>query len=156
MVGTCSLLVVDRCFCRRDERFLLKSVTRAEARKLLAQLAAYTLHMTRFPSSLLLRFYGLYRVAGTGGRKVCVSSTGRQLHPWLRSRCSVSTVYEEPARQSRTRLNGPTGRLSTWLTCKHSMGLPAVVPAVQTALYKHAVYTAVLSKPVCCLAADRL
>jgi hypothetical protein len=63
--------------CCRDERFLLKSVTRAEARKLLSLLPSYTQHMARYPSSLLLRFYGMHRVACTGGRKVrrCCATT---------------------------------------------------------------------------------
>ncbi|WIA17496.1 hypothetical protein OEZ85_014334 [Tetradesmus obliquus] len=57
-------------FISRDERFLLKSVTRGEARKLLSLLPGYTQHMARYPSSLLSRFYGLHRIACTGGRKV--------------------------------------------------------------------------------------
>jgi 1-phosphatidylinositol-4-phosphate 5-kinase len=61
-----------RCCCCRDERFLLKSVTRDEARKLLLLLPSYTQHMARYPSSLLLRFYGLHRVACIGGRRVSV------------------------------------------------------------------------------------
>lgn len=45
-----------------DERFLVKTVTREEARLLLARMPAYFRHCAAHPGTLLTRFCGVHRV----------------------------------------------------------------------------------------------
>ena len=51
-----------------DERFLVKTVSREEARLLLARIPAYFRHCAAHPRTLLTRFYGVHRVKALGGR----------------------------------------------------------------------------------------
>ncbi|KAK9845966.1 hypothetical protein WJX81_007112 [Elliptochloris bilobata] len=51
-----------------DERFLVKTVSREEARLLLARIPAYFRHCAAHPGTLLTRFYGVHRVKSLGGR----------------------------------------------------------------------------------------
>lgn len=51
-----------------DERFLIKTVSREEARLLLARIPAYYRHCAAHPGTLLTRFYGVHRVKSLGGR----------------------------------------------------------------------------------------
>lgn len=60
-------------FLSADERFLVKTVTKAEGKLLRQLLQGYVDHVIRHPNTLLTRFYGLHRVAAAQGhrRKVC-------------------------------------------------------------------------------------
>jgi len=51
-----------------DERFLVKTVSREEARLLLQRVPAYFRHCAANPGTLLTRFYGVHRVTLLGGR----------------------------------------------------------------------------------------
>ncbi len=51
-----------------DERFLVKTVSREEARLLLARIPAYFRHCAAHPRTLLTRFYGVHRVKSLGSR----------------------------------------------------------------------------------------
>ncbi|GLI62854.1 hypothetical protein VaNZ11_005582, partial [Volvox africanus] len=56
-------------FLSQDERFFLKTMSRAEMSVLLTLLPAYHRHVERHPHTLLCRFLGLHGVTTSGGRK---------------------------------------------------------------------------------------
>lgn len=57
-------------FLSHDERFVCKTMKKEEMRLLRRMLHQYYVHMCQYPDSLLVRFYGLYRVKPHHGRKV--------------------------------------------------------------------------------------
>lgn len=56
-------------FFSADERFIIKTVSKAEARHLLEILPTYCDHMMKNPHSLITRFFGLHRVKPFKGKK---------------------------------------------------------------------------------------
>nr|BCL66210.1 1-phosphatidylinositol-4-phosphate 5-kinase [Volvox reticuliferus] len=56
-------------FLSQDERFFLKTMSRAEMSVFLSLLPAYHRHVERHPHTLLCRFFGLHGVTTSGGRK---------------------------------------------------------------------------------------
>lgn len=53
-----------------DERFLVKTMRKSEARVLLGMLPAYYAHVQRHPHTLITRFFGVHRVTPAHGRAV--------------------------------------------------------------------------------------
>ena len=67
-----------------DERFLVKTVSREEARLLLTRIPAYYRHCAAHPGTLLTRFCGVHRVKLLGAR----------LAPKARSGASACVIDE--------------------------------------------------------------
>lgn len=79
-------------FLSKDEKFMVKSVTRAESRLLLGILQQYTQHMARHPHSLLTRFFGLHRVDSPhkGGKKVSsCSQVNNRMHTGVSTQAAI-------------------------------------------------------------------
>ncbi|KAL3131311.1 hypothetical protein ABBQ38_000603 [Trebouxia sp. C0009 RCD-2024] len=57
-------------FLSHDDRFIIKTMRKNEVKLLLELLPKYYAHVERYPHTLLIKFYGLYRVVPNNGSKV--------------------------------------------------------------------------------------
>ncbi|KIY93607.1 hypothetical protein MNEG_14355 [Monoraphidium neglectum] len=57
-------------FLSDDERFLVKTMRKSEARVLLGMLPGYYAHVTAHPHTLITRFFGVHRITPAHGRAV--------------------------------------------------------------------------------------
>ena len=73
----------------KDDRFILKSLSRAEADFLLDVLCHYYEHVAKHPSTLLPRFCGLYEVSEKGRDVlICVEANA------FSSQCPIDERYD--------------------------------------------------------------
>ncbi|CAL9092423.1 unnamed protein product [Musa acuminata var. zebrina] len=57
-------------FLTQDDRFMIKTVKKSEAKVLIRMLSSYYRHVCRYANSLVTRFYGVHCVKPNGGQKV--------------------------------------------------------------------------------------
>eukprot|EP00850_Spirogloea_muscicola_P023457 SM000358S13182 [mRNA] locus=s358:6526:10380:- [translate_table: standard] len=70
-------------YVSHDDRFIIKTMRKAEVKVLLAMLAAYLTHLRLHESTLLTRFFGLHQIKAHGGRRVRFVVTGHLFAPEL-------------------------------------------------------------------------
>ncbi|KAJ7544894.1 hypothetical protein O6H91_09G097900 [Diphasiastrum complanatum] len=57
-------------FLSQDDRFIIKTLSKAEVKVLLGMLPSYHHHVQEYENTLITKFFGLHRVKPHGGRKV--------------------------------------------------------------------------------------
>ncbi|XP_024380770.1 phosphatidylinositol 4-phosphate 5-kinase 9 isoform X1 [Physcomitrium patens] len=57
-------------YLSHDDRFIIKTMKKAEVKVLLNMLAAYHLHVKTYDNTLITKFFGLHRIKPYGGQKV--------------------------------------------------------------------------------------
>jgi 1-phosphatidylinositol-4-phosphate 5-kinase len=67
-------------FLTDDDRFIIKTMTKAEMLMLRRILLSYYRHITSHPDTLITKFYGLHRVKPHRGRRVRTSRHPPQQH----------------------------------------------------------------------------
>lgn len=71
----------------QDERFFVKTVSKAELELLLGMLPAYYRHIERNPHTLLTKFYGLHRVSRPGSKSVSGYRQRGAQATWAQQQC---------------------------------------------------------------------
>ncbi|KAG0623343.1 hypothetical protein M758_3G166800 [Ceratodon purpureus] len=57
-------------YLSHDDRFIIKTMKKAEVKVLLSMLTAYHLHVKTYENTLITKFFGLHRIKPYGGQKV--------------------------------------------------------------------------------------